>query len=125
MKKLIFLTFLIGFFSLVAIGQTDEKRKAYIFAEFTTASDSNIAFIMEPFNAVLHNENAQGYIIIYGSPQGVRERRTAIIGGFNRRDWHDGNRITFIDVPLEEVTRTEMWIVPNGAEPPVPKSKRK
>ena len=123
MRKLICTSIITLVFACTISAQSEQKPKAYVFAEFTTATDSNIAFIMKPFYSVLRNENAQGYIIVYGSPRGIKNRRAAIMKGMTWRVY-DPSRITFVDGPAEKLTRTEMWIVPTGAENPAPRTRK-
>lgn len=120
MRKLAYTSILTLIFACAISAQTEQKPKAYIFAEFTTATNSNIAFIMRPFYTVLKNENASGYIINYGSGQAIRARKKAIMNGINWRDGYDPVRVTFVDGPNEKIARTVMWIVPTGAENPRP-----
>lgn len=120
MRRLICTSILTLVLACTISAQAEQNSKAYIFAEFTAATDSNIAFLLGPFYSVVRNENSQGYIIIYGSPRGIKNRRTAIMKGINFRDGYDPVRVTFVDGPAEKLTRTVMWIVPAGAEKPRP-----
>lgn len=124
MRKLTCTSILTLIFACAISAQSEQKPKAYIFAEFTTAIDSNIAFIMRPFYEVLKNENSSGYIINYGIARAIRTRRKAIMKGVNWRDGYDPVRVTFVDGPSEKKVRTEMWIVPIGAENPAPKNRK-
>lgn len=120
MRKLICTSILTAILACSVAAQTEQKPKAYIFAEFTAATDSNIAFIMRPFYTVLKNENASGYIINYGSARAIRTRKKSIMKGINWRDGFDLVRVTFVDGPNEKIARMVMWIVPTGAENPRP-----
>lgn len=121
MKSVLRILVFVAWFAIGSYAQGEAKPKAYIFAEFKVATANNLAFIWEPFVSVLENENAQGYIINYGSKPAVRGRRKLFTLAVARsREYYDPPRITFIDGPPEKSIRTIMWIVPQGAELPEP-----
>lgn len=119
MRRFFCTTILTAVFISVVVAQNVQQSKAYKFAEFSSVSRSNLAFIMTPFLSVLRNEDARGYIINYGNPKAIKARKQLFLN-VDWRDEHDGPRITFVDVPTEKNIRTVMWIIPPGAEAPKP-----
>ncbi|MEP6787874.1 MAG: hypothetical protein ABJB40_05550 [Acidobacteriota bacterium] len=122
LKTLFFATFLLMLFSSLISAQNKPEKKplAYKFAEFGPARAATVGEKMKAFDvAVNADQTAQGYIINYGSRKAVRTRRDFLMRGITFRKY-DATRITFVDGPFERKIRTVLWIVPAGAENPVP-----
>jgi len=124
MFRVLFLILIV--MSSVAFAQTEENNKpsetpkATKFDEFEKATNGNVKMRMDAFFTELENNPAaQGYIINYGTDKEVAKRekqlRNSII--FRR---YDASRITFVRGGYREVIKTDLWLVPPGAELPIP-----
>ncbi len=119
-SSFIIFAFLLLTNSLSAQMETPKKPEAYKFAEFGPTNVAKIAAKMKAFDDELNgNPTAQGYIINYGSATAIKTRRRLLTDGIFYRKY-DTERMTWIDGPYEKRIRTVMWIVPEGAETPIP-----
>ena len=112
--------------SSVTFAQTEKKliqegeTKSFKFEQFGKVSVGRIKTYMEMFFKELkNNTTAQGYIINYGSDKGVMKREKILRNHIVFRRF-DTPRITFVRGGEESIVITELWIVPEGAEPPTP-----
>ncbi len=108
--------------SSIAVAQTEEKPKAVKYSEFEAATNGYVKMIMDGFYVELgNNPSAQGYIINYGTDNeiAVREKqfRSAI---FFRKI--DAARITLVRGGFWKTSKSELWVIPSGAENPQPTS---
>lgn len=123
MFRIIFLLlFLMG---SAAFAQSQEIPKPVKFDEFETATNGDVKMKMDAFYAELNNNPAaQGYIINYGTKREIAIRRNQISVSIAWRKF-DGTRITIVDGGFRDGVKSELWIVPPGAENPQPSSNAK
>lgn len=109
------------FLSSITFGQTQfqiDKQTAQKIHEFERATDEKVKMRIDAFFAELKKDSkAQGYIINYGSPKEIKIRRKQITDSINFRKY-DAMRLTFVDAGYSRSVKTELWIVPNGADEP-------
>ncbi|HQU85575.1 MAG TPA: hypothetical protein PKY59_20745 [Pyrinomonadaceae bacterium] len=107
--------------SLTAFGQTKfqiDNPKAQKIDEFESVSNKQLKMRIDAFFAELQkDENAQPYIINYGSEKDLALRKKQVADAINFRK---EIRISFIDGGYSRIVKTELWIVPSGADSPVP-----
>jgi len=112
--------------SSVAFAQTEENTepqetpKAIKFDEFEKATNGYVKMKMDVFFVELRNNPAaQGYIINYGTDREIAKREKQIRNSitFCR---YDASRITLVRGGNREVIKTDLWLVPPGAESPTP-----
>jgi hypothetical protein len=84
-------------------------------------ADDVKARIQNFYTSQLANDpNAQGYIIIYGTPKAVAAERAKITKAITFLKY-DPSRFTFVDGGnTKGATEVHLWIVPPGATPPQP-----
>jgi len=115
------LLLILVFVSMTAYAQTKEEIPAiteHPFDEFGMAANGDIKARMDNFWANLANDpTAQGYIVNYGSARDVARRET-MIRSYIRFRQIDAARTTFIRGGFLKEIRTQLWIVPSGAQPP-------
>ena len=89
--------------------------------EFGKATDDDVKARVDNFYTQLNNNpNSQGYIINYGTPAEIKRRRAQIVKAINFRKY-DASRVTFVDGPDQGTgINTKFYLVPPGAENPVP-----
>jgi len=107
----------------VAFGQDGAKAepKAYNFAEFGGVTAKERTKKVESFhNALKRWDGAQGVIINYGTARAISTRREPILKDWLGCDAFNGVRLTWVDGPPEPKVRTVFWIVPVGADLPMP-----
>ena len=120
MLRLLFLLLIL--MGSLAFAQTPEKPKAVKFGEFETATNGIVKMKMDAFYVELNNNPAaQGYIINYGTDREIAIRRNQISVSIAWRKF-DGTRITIGDGGFRDGVKSELWIVPSGAENPQPSS---
>lgn len=128
MIKLLVALVFISCFALHSYAQSEITKisPASIFAEFGAITNSDLAKKLDAFLKELRkDEPSQGYIINYGSPRAMRARRNQILKNWwSCRDCGE-ERVTFVDGPIERRIRTVIWIVPPGAEKPIPSASPK
>jgi hypothetical protein len=110
--------------SSVAFAQTEENTeppetpKAIKFDEFEKATNGYVKMIMDTFFVELSNNPAtQGFIINYGTEREIAKREKQIRVSIAFRKF-DASRITFVRGEYRKVIKTDLWLVPPGAEPP-------
>ncbi len=97
-----------------------EMPKATKFEEFGSVSNGELRYLTDKFFLELvNNSTVRGYIINYGKTKFVTSREKILRGRINLRNF-DPSRITFIRGGNKKDFTTELWIVPQGAEPPIP-----
>lgn len=110
-------------FVLVGFAQTAEnqnKPEANKIAEFEMATDGYVKMMMDSYFIELSNNPAsQGYIINYGLLRDLARRRTQFLKSIKFRNY-DATRMTFVDSGFRPKIKSELWIVPPGAENPTP-----
>ena len=100
--------------------QPQETPKAIKLDEFEKATNGYVKMIMDTFYVELNNNPAaQGYIINYGTAREIikREKQIKVSIAFRK---FDASRITFVRGGYLKVIKTDLWLVPPGAEPPTP-----
>ncbi len=97
-----------------------EMPKASVLSEFGKSPNGQIRMLVDNFFLELQNNpTAQGYIFDYGMRKEVAEREKNFRNHIVFRS-QDASRITFVRGKVEKEIRTQLWIVPEGAEPPKP-----
>jgi hypothetical protein len=102
--------------------QSDPPNKpmAYKFVEFGKISKGDLCEkLLSLYAALKKDRQLQGYVINYGTTAAVRARRQSWLQCIPFRG-DDPVRITYVDGPQEPKIRTVMWVVPPGAENPIP-----
>ncbi len=101
----------------------DEKAdlpKAAKFEEFGQVSNGELRYFTDKFFLELANKpDARGYIINYGKTKLALNRERVLRDRINLRRIPEA-RIKFIRGGNKREVTTELWIVPEGAEPPTP-----
>lgn len=93
---------------------------AKVFAEIGVATNQKIKKLMEEFDNALRKEPmATGYIINYGNASDIAKRERQIRNSINFRRY-DAVRIVIVNGGKSKALKTVFWIVPQGAEPPIP-----
>ena len=101
-----------------AFAQIEEQPKANLFDEFEKATNGNVKMRMDSFFVELSNNPAsQGYIINFGTNREIAIRDRQIRNSINFRKY-DASRITIVNGGFRGAVKTELWIVPAGAENP-------
>ncbi len=120
MFRILFL--LLFVMSSIAVAQTEEKPKAVKYSEFETATNGYVKMIMDGFYVELgNNPSAQGYIINYGTEKEIAVREKQFQNAITFRKF-DGARITLVRGGFWKTSKSELWVVPSGAENPQPTS---
>jgi len=118
MIRVLFL--ILAVMSSIAVAQTEEKPKAVKYSEFETATNGYVKMIMDGFYVELgNNPQAQGYIINYGTYREIAVREKQIRNAIDFRKF-DAGRITLVRGGFWKTTKSELWVVPPGAENPQP-----
>lgn len=108
--------------SSIAVAQMDEKPKAVKYSEFETATNGYVKMIMDGFYVELSNNPAsQGYIINYGTDNEIAVREKQFRNAIFFRKF-DAARITLVRGGFWKTSKSELWVVPSGAENPQPTS---
>jgi len=116
MVRLLFLLLIV--MSSVAFAQTQETPKPVKLDEFEAATNGYVKMKMDYFYVELNNNPAsQGYIINYGTDREIAIRRKQISVSIAWRKF-DGSRITIVDGGFRDSVKSELWIVPSGADNP-------
>lgn len=113
--------------SIVAFALAQQKsEEAYKFDDFGKVSDRYFGESLRKFSAKLNEDkNLKGVIINHiGTKENQENSYTSIEEKFKNypilKELILENRITFIEGKAEEYQRTQLWIVPEGAELPKP-----
>ncbi|HVE55864.1 MAG TPA: hypothetical protein VNB22_03485 [Pyrinomonadaceae bacterium] len=120
MIRLLFL--LLFLMSTAAFAQTEETPKPVKFDEFETATNGYVKMKTDAFYVELENNpSSQGYIINYGTDREIVVREKQLRDAIDFRKF-DAARITLVRGGFWKNIKTELWIVPPGAENPRPSS---
>jgi hypothetical protein len=96
------------------------RLEAVKFEEFGKATNGYVKMLFDSIMVKLQaNPNAQLVIINYGSDREIAKREKQIRNAIAFRRY-ETTRITLIRGGNEKVIRTQFWIVPEGAETPMP-----
>ncbi len=88
--------------------------------EFQKQVDDEVKARVDNFYIKLNNDpNAQGYIINYGTAAEIKKRRAQIMKAINFRKY-EVSRVTFVDSISDGGVNTKFYIVPSGADNPMP-----
>jgi hypothetical protein len=88
--------------------------------EFKEIDDADFKTHLKDFFAELQKKSgSQGVIINYGSETEIVKREKLIVESTKNRKY-DSSRLTLVRGGNAEIPKTEFWIVPPGAENPVP-----
>ncbi len=118
MIRIIFLLLIV--MSAAAFAQTEEQPKAVLIDEFETATNGYVKMKMDYFyNELNNNPSAQGVIINYGTAREIAIREKQIRVSIQWRKY-DAARITMVNGGFNVEVKSEFWIVPAGAENPMP-----
>lgn len=110
----------IAFSQTTGIFPCDPNPEAVNFYEIGTTTRLKLKLRLEEYLEKLITEpNSQGYITNYGSDKEIARREKIIRESLAFRK-HYSSRITFVRGGNEKIPKTELWIVPSGAIPPVP-----
>ena len=97
-----------------------ETRKASTLEEFGKVPNGQLRSYLDNFFGELQkNPTAQGYIFNYGAKRDVARREKLFRDHVIFRKV-DSSRITFVKGKNDTEFRTQLWIVPEGVEPPKP-----
>ena len=108
--------------SFTVLAQTEEKPKAEKFDEFEAATNGYVKMRMDSFfTALSNNPIAQGYLINYGTDREIAMRERQLRNSIAFRKY-DAARITFVRGGFWKNIKSELWIVPPGADNPKPDS---
>jgi hypothetical protein len=100
---------------------SDEPPKANKIDEFGEVSDRYFNWSLDNFVERLREvKTATGYIVNYGSDEEVSLRIKEITKHFGCRDCLMDLRIVIMNGGTRKTLKTELWIVPQGVEPPTP-----
>jgi hypothetical protein len=120
MFRILFLLLIV--MSSLAAAQTEDQPQARKIDEFSAATNGYVKMKMDYFYVELDaNPSSQGYIINYGTEREIAIREKQIRSSIFFRKY-DSARITFVRGGFWETVKTELWIVPPGAENPSPNS---
>ncbi len=123
MLKSIFVIAFAGIlFSLSLYAQNDPSKipQAYKFKEFGRVSPSDLRKKVESFFVLLReHDGLKGFVVNYGPRAQINTRRTRIVKLISRHDF-DLSRVYYVDGRFEKQVRTVLWVIPPGAENPVP-----
>ena len=119
LRILILLLFVL---SATAFAQTKNTPKAWKFDEFEAQANGAIDARMSNFFTELdETPTSQGVIINYGTEREIA-RRERIIRAYFQRMKFEAARFTMVNGGFNELVKTELWIVPAGADNPQPDS---
>ena len=97
-----------------------EKPEASMQSDFGRVPNGQIRMLVDTFFLELQNNpTSQGYIINYGKDREVAGRERLLRNHIVFRQ-QDASRITFIRGANKKEFNTQLWIIPEGAEPPKP-----
>ncbi len=126
MKKLSLLFLILVAMSSVVFSQTKGKEEipetpnAVKITEFGKVTNGYIKMILDNFYVELNNNpSATGYIINFGSAREIARVERLIRNQIKFRRF-DGERLVIVNGGKAEKLQTQFWLVPAGAEPPIP-----
>lgn len=115
MRRMLFsMLVMLGSFAF-AYGQ--ENKDPLIFTELGKSSSAEIKKTCEKFYQTLKADNAQGYIVNFGTGKEIAGREKQLRDSINFRD-ENAPRITFIRGRNLRKLKSVFYVVPTGAEPP-------
>ena len=118
MFRVLFLLLIV--MSSAAFAQTIDLPKAVKVDEFERATNGYVKMKMDYFYTELNNNPAaQGVVINYGTDREIRIRERQLRVSIQWRKF-DASRITLVNGGFRENVKSELWMVPPGAENPVP-----
>lgn len=97
----------------------DEKFKAELFGEVLDLTSDELKAKYESFQETLFQDWVTGYIISYGTNEQVEEQQR-LIRQFRTLCRYDSTRITFVNGGDNGKPKTVFWLIPSGAESPMP-----
>lgn len=110
--------------SWTIFAQTEKKPQANLIDEFETATNGFVKMKMDSFFADLSsNPEAQGFIFNFGTDREIAKREKQLQSAIAFRKY-DSSRLTIIRGNIREKIKTQFWIVPRGAEPPIPEKQK-
>lgn len=105
--------------------EQNNKPQAYKFDEYGKIMTKKLEIRLRNFFSEITKSDATGDIVIYAPNEKKINQRVKVVNRFFRlnsvggfMDKFDISKISFIRVK-EENEKTEFWIIPQGAEPPV------
>lgn len=120
-QRFLYLIIIGTLFLIPCLAQTKVARK---FEEFDQSYFADAIARMDSLAVALVNEpNATAYIIVYSDSDdfpGSSHRYANRLRNYLVSRRIDGNRVVAVGGGLQEAQNTEVWIVPEGATPPVP-----
>ncbi len=120
MWRILFLILIL--FSSIAFAQTQEQLEARKVDEFGNVTNGDVKRRMQDLQIELANDpTVQGYVINYGTSKEIALRVKQIQRAILFMAL-DGSRITLVEGGFRGIIKTEIWIVPAGAENPQPES---
>jgi hypothetical protein len=112
--------------SSVVLAQTGENTaprefpQAIKLGEFEKATNGYVKMKMDAFFTELsNNPSAEGYVINYGTIRDVAKREKQVRNSIVFRNYGT-YRITIVRGGNRKIVKTELWLVPLGAEAPTP-----
>jgi len=88
--------------------------------EYGVLKDDDVKARVDNFYIQLNNNpQAKGYIINYGTPAQIKKQKAQIMKAITFRKY-DAGRVTFVDGPNNGAVSTKFWLVPAGADNPMP-----
>jgi hypothetical protein len=123
MKRILFLSITFALFLIPCLAQTKEAQKFDEFGEVYYGEAS--AHMDSVANALINAPNVKAHIIVYAGKDdylGVSHRYAQRLKVYLAVRGIDIKRITAIGAGRQEKQHTEIWLVPDGATPPVPTS---
>lgn len=116
MFKILFLILVV--MSWAVFAQNEVKPQAALFDEFETATNGYVKMKMDSFFVELsNNPSSQGCILNYGTNREIAKREKQLRNSITFRKF-DAARIVFVNSGFRGIIKTELWIVPAGAENP-------
>jgi hypothetical protein len=123
MKQVVFLSIIFVLFLITCSAQTKEAQK---FTEFGFAHYGESSAQMDAVaSELLNNPNVKVHIIVYGGENdypGVSHRYAQRLRVYLIVRGVDAKRIIAIGAGSQKEQHTEIWLVPDGAKPPIPTS---
>ena len=134
MSKTLFFILVFVVSSLLALAQTIEKPKAYLFDEFTAKSKVEVKTrtqkFREKFQALARSEKPEGAYLIFfynakkkSSFNVEKLVRDTLFDNCRDCFGFDPPRIVFVRIADSKEQKVQFWLVPEGAEEPKPENK--
>lgn len=110
-------------FSLTAFAQTQEKKESYKVIEYQKIRDKLLKEKIYSLCEESIRTESVGWIINYGTSKENVVRVKQISKTYSCRQEFPESRIIVVDGGKNGKSRTEFWIVPPNAKPPIPTPK--